>query len=99
MQARLNYPKISPTAYQQHLDWYTGVKKSGLDPLLMELVLIRVSQINHCAYCIDMHTKDARKLGETEKRIYMLNAWRESDLYTEKERAALEWAESVTLLN
>jgi AhpD family alkylhydroperoxidase len=72
------------------------VEKSGLDKRLLELVKIRASQINGCAYCLDMHTKDARLAGETEQRIYTLNAWREAPFFTDRERAALEWAESVT---
>lgn len=73
-----------------------AVKQSGLDPLLLELIKIRASQINACAYCLDMHTKDARALGETEQRIYALPAWREAPFYTPRERAALEWTEAVT---
>lgn len=75
------------------------VTKSGLEPRLLELVKIRASQINGCAYCIDMHTIDARALGETEQRIYALNAWRETPFFTERERAALEWTEAVTLVS
>jgi AhpD family alkylhydroperoxidase len=74
------------------------VKQSGLEPGLLELVRIRVSQINGCAYCIDMHTKDARARGETEQRLYGLSAWRETPFYSEREHAALAWAEAVTLL-
>ena len=72
------------------------VEASGLERPLMELVKIRASQINGCAYCIDMHTKDARVLGETEQRIYALNAWRETPFFTPRERAALAWTEAVT---
>jgi AhpD family alkylhydroperoxidase len=72
------------------------VETSGLEHSLMELVKIRTSQINGCAYCLDMHTKDARALGETEQRIYALNAWRETPFFSDRERAALEWAEAVT---
>ena len=75
------------------------VENSGLEHSLLELVKIRVSQINGCAYCIDMHTKDARAAGETEQRIYALNAWREAPFFSARERAALEWAETVTLLH
>jgi AhpD family alkylhydroperoxidase len=71
---------------------------SGLDRRLLELVKIRASQINGCAYCLDMHTKDARAIGETEQRIYALNAWRETPFYSDQERAALEWTEAVTLV-
>jgi len=73
-----------------------AVDSSGLERPLLELVEIRASQINGCAYCLDMHTKDARALGETEQRIYALNAWRETPFFTPRERAALEWTESVT---
>src|ERR1700752_535430 len=72
------------------------VAHSGLEPSLFELVKIRASQINGCAYCIDMHTKDARAAGETEQRIYALNAWRETPFFIDRERAALEWTEAVT---
>jgi AhpD family alkylhydroperoxidase len=71
---------------------------AAVEPSLFELVKIRASQINGCAYCIDMHTKDARAAGETEQRIYALNAWRETPFFTPRERAALEWAEAVTRL-
>ena len=74
------------------------VDSSGLERSLVELVKIRVSQMNGCAYCIDMHTKDARARGETEQRINLLNAWRETSFFSERERAALEWAEAVTLV-
>jgi AhpD family alkylhydroperoxidase len=73
-----------------------SVESSGIDRRLLELVKIRASQMNGCAYCIDMHTKDARANGETEQRIYALSAWRETPFFSERERAALEWAESVT---
>jgi AhpD family alkylhydroperoxidase len=72
------------------------VSASGLDRKMLELVKIRASQINGCGYCLDMHTKDARALGETEQRIYTLNAWREAPFFTDRERAALEWTEAVT---
>ncbi|HSM77323.1 MAG TPA: carboxymuconolactone decarboxylase family protein [Bryobacteraceae bacterium] len=74
------------------------LKTSALEPALRELVKTRASQINGCAYCIDMHTKDARAQGETEQRLYALNAWRETPFYTERERAALEWTEHLTLI-
>src|SRR5688572_16234843 len=80
------------------LNLSTTVRRSGLEHSLIELLKTRVSQINGCAYCIDMHTKDARAAGETEQRLYMLNAWRETSLYTDRECAALEWAEAVTRL-
>jgi AhpD family alkylhydroperoxidase len=75
------------------------VDSSSLEKPLMELVKMRASQINGCAYCLDMHSKDARALGETEQRLYALNAWRETPFYTERERAALEWTETVTLIS
>lgn len=75
------------------------VHRSGLDVNLLELVKIRVSQINHCAWCLDMHTKDARARGETEQRLYLVSAWREAPFYTERERAALTWAEAVTMIS
>src|SRR3954469_3820335 len=74
------------------------VRNSGLDKRLVELIKVRCSQINGCAYCIDMHTKDARAEGETEQRLYALSAWRETPFYTDRERAALEWAEALTLV-
>ncbi|MEZ5365375.1 MAG: carboxymuconolactone decarboxylase family protein [Bryobacterales bacterium] len=74
------------------------VRRSGLEHSLLELVKTRVSQINGCAYCIDMHTKDARAEGETEQRLYALSAWRETPFFSERERVALEWAEELTLI-
>ncbi|MDQ3693313.1 MAG: carboxymuconolactone decarboxylase family protein [Chloroflexota bacterium] len=74
------------------------VARSGLERSLIELINLRASQINGCAYCIDMHTKDARARGETEQRLYLLNTWRESPFYSERERAALAWTEAVTLV-
>lgn len=75
------------------------LRNSGLEPALRELVKTRASQINGCAYCLDMHTKDARAQGETEQRLYALNAWRETPFYTDRERAALEWTEHLTLIS
>jgi AhpD family alkylhydroperoxidase len=75
------------------------VHETGLESSLLELVKMRASQINGCAYCLDMHSKDARAAGETEQRLYVLNAWREAAFYTDRERAALAWTESVTLVN
>ncbi|HEX4001257.1 MAG TPA: carboxymuconolactone decarboxylase family protein [Candidatus Acidoferrales bacterium] len=97
MEARLNLMKVAPKgAYQAVAALQQYVNASGLEHSLLQLAEIRASQINGCAYCIDMHTKDARALGESEQRIYMLNAWRESPFYTERERAALEWTEALT---
>ncbi|HEY7122394.1 MAG TPA: carboxymuconolactone decarboxylase family protein [Ktedonobacterales bacterium] len=98
MSARLNYPKAAPGAYKAMLGLESYVNECGLEPTLLDLLRLRVSQINGCAYCIDMHWKDLRARGEEEQRLYMLNAWRESSLYSERERAALAWAESVTLV-
>lgn len=75
------------------------VRRSGLERSLLELVKTRASQLNGCGYCLDMHTKDARAAGETEQRLYVLSAWREAPFYTERERAALEWAEALTLIS
>ena len=98
MEPRLNPYKLSPKIYQTMSALQAYVDSCGLERPLLELVKLRASQINGCAYCIDMHTKDARALGETEQRLYLLNAWRESPVYTERERAALEWTEAVTLV-
>jgi AhpD family alkylhydroperoxidase len=78
---------------------YGQTIQARLEPTLRELIKVRASQINGCAVCLDMHIKEARKLGETEERIYMLNAWRECDLFTDRERAALAWTESLTRLS
>jgi AhpD family alkylhydroperoxidase len=86
------------SVYQAMLGLSAVVKKSTLELALLELVKTRVSQINGCAFCLDMHTKDARAAGETEQRLYLLSAWREAPFYTERERAALAWAEAVTVL-
>ena len=77
----------------------TYIRECGLEVPLLELVRTRASQINGCAFCLDMHTKDARAAGESEQRLYLLNAWRESPFYTDRERAALEWTEAVTLIS
>jgi AhpD family alkylhydroperoxidase len=98
MQARQNYRKASPDAYKAMLGLENYVNECGLELTLLDLVRLRASQINGCAFCIDMHWKDLRARGEEEQRLYMLNAWRESSLYSERERAALAWAEAVTLV-
>lgn len=98
MVARLNQAITGSKAYRAMSQLEHAVRNCGLESSLMELVKIRASQINGCAYCIDMHTKDARAAGESEQRIYLLSAWRESPFYSERERAALEWAESLTLI-
>jgi AhpD family alkylhydroperoxidase len=100
MEPRINFYKAAPEAVNamRGLEHYIN-QSSGLEPSLRELVRIRASQINGCAYCIDMHTKDARAAGETEQRLYALNAWRETPFFSERERAALEWTEAVTLVS
>jgi len=97
-QPRIDFTKVSPAAYQAFAALQSYVDKSGLDAKLRELIKIRVSQINGCAYCLAMHTRDARKLGETDERMHLLNAWREAPLYSARERAALGWVEAVTLV-
>jgi AhpD family alkylhydroperoxidase len=99
MQQRLDYGKAAPGSVQAMYRLQKFVDESGLEPALLELVKTRVSQINGCAFCIDMHTKDARAAGETEQRLYGLSAWRETPFYTERERAALGWAEVITLIS
>lgn len=98
MKARLDYSKVEPKALKAMLALESYVNASGLELSLRELVKIRASQLNGCAYCLDMHTKDARAEGETEQRIYALSAWRETPFFTDRERAALEWTEAVTLI-
>ncbi len=98
MSERIDYTKITPEGYRAMSGLERYVRGSGLEPSLLELVKLRASQINGCAYCIDMHWKDARARGESEQRLYGLMAWRESPYYTERERAALAWTEAVTLI-
>ncbi|HTL44378.1 MAG TPA: carboxymuconolactone decarboxylase family protein [Vicinamibacterales bacterium] len=98
MKPRIDYHAAS-AAYQAMAGLETFVRNCGLEHRLLELVKTRASQINGCAYCIDMHTKDARAEGETEQRLYGLSAWRETPFYTDRERAALEWAEALTLIS
>ena len=99
MQPRLDAQKASPAAYTAMLGLEGFVRKaSKLEHSLVELIKVRASQINGCAFCIDMHTKDARAAGETEQRLYALSAWRETPFFTDRERAALAWAEAVTLV-
>jgi AhpD family alkylhydroperoxidase len=99
MKSRIDVMKISPKAMQAVFAMQNYVNGSGLEPSLLELVKMRASQINGCAYCLDMHSKDARAAGETEQRLYLLNAWREAPFYSDRERAALEWTESLTLVS
>lgn len=98
MKPRIAYQTASPAAYRAMAALNRYANECGFDPLLVELVKTRASQLNGCAYCIDMHTKDARALGETEQRLYALNAWRETPFFSERERAALEWTEVTTLI-
>ncbi len=98
MTQRIDYKTASPAAFQAMLALEGHARQCGLEHALLELVKTRVSQINGCAYCLDMHTRDARAAGETEQRLYLLSAWREAPVYTPRERAALAWAEAVTLI-
>ncbi len=98
MTTRIKSANAAPGAYRAMSQLEQYVRNSGLEASLLELVKIRASQINGCAYCIDMHTKDARAAGESEQRIYLLSAWREAPFYSERERAALEWTEALTLI-
>jgi AhpD family alkylhydroperoxidase len=98
MQERINSARVAPGGYKAMLGLEQYLHQSSLDEKLLLLIKLRASQINGCAYCIDMHWKDARALGETEQRLYGLDAWGESPYYTDKERAALEWTEAVTLI-
>jgi AhpD family alkylhydroperoxidase len=98
MQQRIDVTKVSPAAYQAVAALQSYVDQSGLDAKLRELIKIRASQINGCAYCLSMHTRDARKLGESDERMHLLDAWREAPLYTARERAALGWIEAITLV-
>ena len=95
---RINWSKISPEGYNAMMGLENFVEQSKLEPKLKELIKIRASQINGCAYCLDMHTKDAQAIGESEQRIHLLPAWREAPFYSPRERAALTWCESLTLL-
>jgi AhpD family alkylhydroperoxidase len=99
MKPRLNPYQSAPEAIKAVAALETYVQGSGLEQSLIELVKTRASQINGCAYCIHMHTRDARAHGETEERLYLLDAWRESPLYSERERAALAWTEALTLVS
>ena len=99
MKPRMNYYQAAPETIKALRAVETQILASGLEKSLIELVKTRASQINGCAYCIYVHTSDARKQGETEERLYLLNAWRESSLYTDRERAALAWTECLTRLS
>jgi AhpD family alkylhydroperoxidase len=99
MKSRINSYQVAPGVMKAMMALQNEVAQSGLEPSLVGLVEIRASQINGCAFCLHMHTRDARARGETEQRIYLLDAWRESPLYSERERAALAWTEAVTLVS
>ncbi|WP_042475111.1 carboxymuconolactone decarboxylase family protein [Bacillus ndiopicus] len=99
MTQRINYYEIAPDAMKIMMEMEKYTKKSGIDRKLRELIKIRASQINGCAYCINMHTADAKKMGETEQRIYCISAWRECHFYSEDEKVALELAEHITLIS
>jgi AhpD family alkylhydroperoxidase len=99
MKARIDLMHVNPGVVHAMLGLERQLSQSGLDSTLLDLVRIRASQINGCAYCLDMHSKDARANGETEQRLYGLNAWRETPYYSARERAALEWTEALTLVS
>lgn len=98
MNKRINVSLVSPEAYEAMIGLENYLAASGLDKKLYELIKTRASQINGCAYCINMHTRDALKMGETAQRLFLLDAWRETDLYTDKERAVLAFTEAMTLI-
>jgi AhpD family alkylhydroperoxidase len=99
MKPRIVIPKVAPEAYQAMLGLEKYIATTSITPVLKELIKIRASQVNGCAYCINMHTTDARKLDITEQRIYLLSAWREADVYTEEEKAVLALTEEITLIS
>ena len=99
MEPRIAYNKYSPNALHAMYALEKHLKSSTIEEKLLHLIKLRASQINGCAYCIDMHSIDARALGDTEQRLYALNAWRETPFFTPRERAALEWTESLTLVS
>ncbi|MEX3809499.1 carboxymuconolactone decarboxylase family protein [Paraburkholderia sp. BR13439] len=99
MEQRLDFYKANPAAIKSLLGVEERIGKSALEKSLTELVRLRASQINGCAYCVDMHTSDARKGGETERRLATVVVWRETPFFTDRERAALEWTEAVTLVS
>src|SRR5579872_5434462 len=98
METRIRYTTAVPGAFKAMLQFSEYAENSGLETSLIRLIQIRASQINGCAYCLDMHTKDARAEGDSEQRLYTLDAWRETPFFDERERAALEWTEAVTLV-
>ena len=96
MKERIEYMKVAPGAYRAMLGLEQYLHESGLEASLLHLIKLRASQINGCAYCLDMHWKDLKAMGESDQRLYELNAWEESPFYSERERAALAWTEAVT---
>src|SRR5690242_13288536 len=98
MSSRIDYSKVSPGVYRAMFGLEKYVHECGLENSLLELVRMRVSQINGCAHCLDMHSKDARAAGETEQRLYLVSAWRDAPMFSSRERAALAWAEALTLI-
>ena len=98
MEARMDFRKATPQGAKAMSELHAHVHRCGLEPALLELIKLRASQINGCAHCIDMHTKELRAAGESEQRLYLLNAWEESPFYSARERAALAWTEAVTLI-
>jgi AhpD family alkylhydroperoxidase len=99
MEERIKFEKLAHEPLHSLLAIEKYLDHSSIEPKLLHLVKMRASQINGCAYCLDMHSKDARSLGETEQRLYELNAWRETPFYSDRERAALEWTEALTLIS
>ena len=99
MEPRLDFYKTSPDAIKAMLAFSAATEKLGLEPALLELVKLRASQVNGCAFCVDMHAADARKGGETERRLYAVSVWRETPFFTPRERAALAWTEAVTQIS
>ena len=97
--ARIDYATVFPAGVEAMVGLQRAVDSAGIEPLLLELVKMRASQINGCAYCLDMHSKDARALGESEQRLHLLAAWREAPCYDARERAALAWCEDLTLIS
>jgi AhpD family alkylhydroperoxidase len=99
MSSRIDLTKVDPGAYHAMFGLEKYARSSGLEASLLLLIKMRASQINGCAFCLDMHSKDARAAGETEQRLYVLDAWREAPFYSARERAALAWTEAVTLIS
>lgn len=99
MQTKVNIQEVAPDAFKAMFSLEKYIASTDLSPIHKELIKIRASQINGCAHCINMHTADARKMGETEQRIYLISAWREVDLFTEEEKAILALTEQVTLIS